>query len=215
MADFEAARRMSEEHTTAASSKQYNTGLTSTRHQPAAQQQPAYLHKEAATVPLTLMMQPVLQLRHRQQVTSTSSNVSNMLLQQLPQQANDAVAMSHYQMQQYSHRGSQHKIVRLRGLPFSATVKDIAAFLAPIELPDGAGAIRLARHPDLRPTGEAYVILRNDAELTVALQKHKNVMGKRYIEVGGSRVMVVSCCFNGSCVIVARHMPLEVIWICW
>jgi hypothetical protein len=59
----------------------------------------------------------------------------------------------------------------------------VQAFLAPIELADGLGSVQLARHPDWRPTGEAYVALRTESELLAALQKHKSSMGKRYIEV--------------------------------
>ena len=74
-------------------------------------------------------------------------------------------------------------IIRLRGLPFSATPADIKAFLAPVELPDGINSIQMVRHPDLRPTGEAYVHLHTETEVMQALNKHKQMMGKRYIEV--------------------------------
>jgi RNA recognition motif-containing protein len=74
-------------------------------------------------------------------------------------------------------------IIRLRGLPFSATPVDIKAFLAPVELPDGINSIQLVRHPDMRPTGEAYVHLNTETEVMQALNKHKQMMGKRYIEV--------------------------------
>lgn len=75
-------------------------------------------------------------------------------------------------------------IIRLRGLPFSATPADIKGFLAPIELPDGINSIQMVHHPDLRPTGEAYVHLSTETEVMQALNKHKQTMGKRYIEVG-------------------------------
>jgi RNA recognition motif-containing protein len=74
-------------------------------------------------------------------------------------------------------------IIRLRGLPFSATAADIKAFLAPVELPDGINSIQMVRHPDMRPTGEAYVHLSTETEVMQALNKHKQLMGKRYIEV--------------------------------
>lgn len=74
-------------------------------------------------------------------------------------------------------------IIRLRGLPFSATPVDIKAFLSPTELPDGINSIQMVRHPDLRPTGEAYVHLSTETEVMQALNKHKQMMGKRYIEV--------------------------------
>lgn len=93
-------------------------------------------------------------------------------------------------------------IIRLRGLPFSATPADIKAFLTPIELPDGINSIQMVRHPDLRPTGEAYVHLSTEAEVMQALNKHKQTMGKRYIEVGA--------CTHSSCLPVAgwRCRPL-------
>jgi len=86
-------------------------------------------------------------------------------------------------------------IIRLRGLPFSATPADIKAFLAPIDLPDGINSIQMARHPDLRPTGEAYVHLSTETEVMQALNKHKQMMGKRYIEVRPSqRLARLSSC---------------------
>jgi RNA recognition motif-containing protein len=74
-------------------------------------------------------------------------------------------------------------IIRLRGLPFSATPADIKSFLAPVELPDGINSIQMVRRPDLRPTGEAYVHLSTETDVVHALNKHKQMMGKRYIEV--------------------------------
>lgn len=96
-------------------------------------------------------------------------------------------------------------IIRLRGLPFSATPADIKAFLAPIELPDGVNSIQMVRHPDLRPTGEAYVHLSTETEVMQALNKHKQSMGKRYIEVGA--------CIHSSCLPVAgwRFRPMRVV----
>jgi hypothetical protein len=78
---------------------------------------------------------------------------------------------------------SKLHIIRLRGLPFSATPADIKSFLAPIELPDGINSIQMVRRPDLRPTGEAYVHLSTETDVMQALNKHKQMMGKRYIEV--------------------------------
>lgn len=93
-----------------------------------------------------------------------------------------------YQQQQQLQEPQQRPkaaahIIRLRGLPFTATAADIEVFLSPVRLPPAAACIHIARHPDLRPTGEAYVQLQNESEVQTALKKHKSMMGKRYIEV--------------------------------
>lgn len=74
-------------------------------------------------------------------------------------------------------------VVRLRGLPFSAVETDVLGFLLPLSPPSGAASVLLARHPDGRPNGEAYVVLRSEVEVLAALKLHKATMGQRYIEV--------------------------------
>merc|ERR1711962_1556622 len=62
--------------------------------------------------------------------------------------------------------------VRLRGLPFEATKKDIAAY-----------GITLTMDQDGRPSGDAYVEFTSPEEAGKALKKNKERIGHRYIEI--------------------------------
>eukprot|EP00879_Flechtneria_rotunda_P012900 GHRR01013473.1.p1 GENE.GHRR01013473.1~~GHRR01013473.1.p1 ORF type:complete len:421 (+),score=127.43 GHRR01013473.1:354-1616(+) len=74
-------------------------------------------------------------------------------------------------------------VVRLRGLPYTATVDDIKRFLEGAKLADDTDAIVFVLSADGRPNGEAYVELQDGEALTAALAKHKALIGTRYIEV--------------------------------
>eukprot|EP01062_Namystynia_karyoxenos_P063297 TRINITY_DN56118_c0_g1_i1.p1 TRINITY_DN56118_c0_g1~~TRINITY_DN56118_c0_g1_i1.p1 ORF type:complete len:566 (+),score=159.32 TRINITY_DN56118_c0_g1_i1:72-1769(+) len=76
--------------------------------------------------------------------------------------------------------GSEH-IVKLRGLPFSATQVDIAAFFAGL-IPAPRG-IHLVLGPDKRPTGDAYVEFRSAGDAQAAAAKDRQQLGHRYVEV--------------------------------
>jgi len=72
-------------------------------------------------------------------------------------------------------------IIRLRGLPWSCTELDIARFLVPIKIvPAG---IHFVRNSHGKSTGEAFVQLENESAIKAALARHRNMMGRRYIEV--------------------------------
>lgn len=71
--------------------------------------------------------------------------------------------------------------VRLRGLPFEATKNDIANFFAGIEIaPYG---ITLTMTQDGRPSGDAYVEFVSASEAQRAIQKNKEKIGHRYVEI--------------------------------
>ncbi|XP_015520931.1 heterogeneous nuclear ribonucleoprotein H [Neodiprion pinetum] len=71
--------------------------------------------------------------------------------------------------------------VRLRGLPFGCSKEEIAQFFAGLEiLPNG---ISLPTDYTGRSTGEAYVQFVNKDVAERALQKHKEKIGHRYIEI--------------------------------
>ena len=75
------------------------------------------------------------------------------------------------------------------------THAQIATFLAPAELEDGLESVHLLRHPHGRPTGEAYVELRDQKSMDFAVQqKHKQMMGRRYIEVSSIVVLPLPAC---------------------
>lgn len=81
-------------------------------------------------------------------------------------------------------------IVRMRGLPFTATYEQVLAFFSPKDGLDetcpvsgGKDGILFVRYPDGRPTGDAFVLFSCEEHALCALRKHKEILGKRYIEL--------------------------------
>jgi len=68
--------------------------------------------------------------------------------------------------------------VKLRGLPFEATVGDVMVFFEGVALLDIVFVLK-----GDRPAGEAIVVLPSSAELQMALQRDRHHMGRRYVEV--------------------------------
>lgn len=80
-------------------------------------------------------------------------------------------------------------IVRMRGLPFSATAEQVLAFFSGDGLKEtcpvsgGKDGILFVHYPDGRPTGDAFVLFACDEHAQCALRKHKEILGRRYIEL--------------------------------
>ncbi|CAF4529088.1 unnamed protein product [Rotaria sp. Silwood1] len=78
-------------------------------------------------------------------------------------------------------------IIRMRGLPFDATAKDVIEFFTrgdiPTHIVDGEEGVLFVHYPDGRSTGDAFVMLKTENEAAQALLKHKDIMGTRYIEL--------------------------------
>lgn len=81
-------------------------------------------------------------------------------------------------------------IVRMRGLPFTATYEQVLAFFSPKDglnetcpVSGGKDGILFVRYPDGRPTGDAFVLFSCEEHALCALRKHKEILGKRYIEL--------------------------------
>lgn len=86
-------------------------------------------------------------------------------------------------------RSLQGYVVRLRGLPYSAAEADVREFMDGVQLSESPDCIVFTRAPNGRPTGEAYVELADEQALSLAMTRHKEVMGSRYIEVFNSSKM--------------------------
>lgn len=86
-------------------------------------------------------------------------------------------------------RSLQGYVVRLRGLPFTATQEDVRNFMSGVQLSAAADCIVFGHGPSGRPTGEAYIELEDEQALILAMTRHKEVMGSRYIEVFHSSKM--------------------------
>lgn len=75
-------------------------------------------------------------------------------------------------------------IIRMRGLPFTATPQDVLGFLGPdCPVTDGMEGLLFVKYPDGRPTGDAFVLFACEEYAQNALKKHKQILGKRYIEL--------------------------------
>ncbi|GJQ11837.1 hypothetical protein GpartN1_g3628.t1 [Galdieria partita] len=82
-------------------------------------------------------------------------------------------------------------IVRMRGLPFSASADQVARFFDGIEIAGSRsnGGIHIVQNQEGHPIGEAFVEFVSEEALNKALQRHKQMMGKRYIELFRSSLM--------------------------
>uniref|UniRef100_A0A8D2KR51 Epithelial splicing regulatory protein 2 n=1 Tax=Varanus komodoensis TaxID=61221 RepID=A0A8D2KR51_VARKO len=88
-------------------------------------------------------------------------------------------------------------IIRMRGLPFTATLEDVLGFLGP-ECPvtGGKEGLLFVKYPDGRPTGDAFVLFACEEYAQNALKKHKEILGKRYIELFRSTAAEVQQVLN-------------------
>ncbi|KAH3764249.1 epithelial splicing regulatory protein 2 [Pelomyxa schiedti] len=73
-------------------------------------------------------------------------------------------------------------IVKLRGLPWQATDRDIESFFNGLHIVKGHG-IRIILNQHGRPSGEAYVEFTNELDAEKALARNKQHMAHRYIEI--------------------------------
>lgn len=77
----------------------------------------------------------------------------------------------------------ERNIIKLRGLPWNSTSKDILDFLKECQVMEGEKSVHLAiSHRDGRPNGEAFVELATPDDVEKAFEYNKNVLGHRYIE---------------------------------
>ncbi|GIY06658.1 heterogeneous nuclear ribonucleoprotein H [Caerostris extrusa] len=78
-------------------------------------------------------------------------------------------------------------VVRVRGLPWSATKEEIQKFFTGVTIKSDLDGIHMTLSREGRPSGEAYVEVETEEDLTKALEKHNDHMGHRYIEVFKSK----------------------------
>ncbi|XP_041454495.1 uncharacterized protein LOC121407474 [Lytechinus variegatus] len=109
---------------------------------------------------------------NQQQPTSTASSL-------LDHPAPASLYGSKLQMLEPS--GDEFYAVRLTGLPYGSSERDIRLFLRDINIaPDG---IQIHNDPRGNMTGTANVKLRGPSDIDQALKRHQQYMGKRYIDV--------------------------------
>uniref|UniRef100_A0A4W5JZ22 Epithelial splicing regulatory protein 2 n=1 Tax=Hucho hucho TaxID=62062 RepID=A0A4W5JZ22_9TELE len=88
-------------------------------------------------------------------------------------------------------------IIRMRGLPFTASPQDVLNFLgADSPVTDASDGLLFVKYPDGRPTGDAFVLFSCEEYALNALKKHKQILGKRYIELFRSTAAEVQQVLN-------------------
>ncbi|KAG2469696.1 S12A4 protein, partial [Polypterus senegalus] len=88
-------------------------------------------------------------------------------------------------------------IIRMRGLPFTATADDVLGFLGTdCPVTDGKEGLLFVKYPDGRPTGDAFVLFACEEYAQNAIKKHKEILGKRYIELFRSTAAEVQQVLN-------------------
>eukprot|EP00095_Tigriopus_kingsejongensis_P008653 maker-scaffold537_size144400-snap-gene-0.21 protein:Tk08653 transcript:maker-scaffold537_size144400-snap-gene-0.21-mRNA-1 annotation:"rna-binding protein fusilli isoform x2" len=101
--------------------------------------------------------------------------------------------------QNFLSRGGQ-VIIRMRGLPYDCTSKQVTDFFENGELGcdvlDKEDGVLFVRKPDGRATGDAFVLFDEEKDAELALQKHKEIIGSRYIELFRSTTAEVQQVLN-------------------
>ncbi|XP_069184951.1 epithelial splicing regulatory protein 1 isoform X3 [Procambarus clarkii] len=93
---------------------------------------------------------------------------------------------SNNEAQTFLSRGGQ-VIIRMRGLPYDCTPKQVVEFFESGEngcqILDSEDGVLFVRKPDGRATGDAFVLFSTEEDSTKALGKHREIIGSRYIEL--------------------------------
>uniref|UniRef100_T1ILP7 RRM domain-containing protein n=1 Tax=Strigamia maritima TaxID=126957 RepID=T1ILP7_STRMM len=103
--------------------------------------------------------------------------------------------------QSFLSRGGQ-VIVRMRGLPYDCTAQQVIQFFEngamPCSVMDSEEGVLFVRKPDGRATGDAFVLFETEDAASRALQKHRELIGSRYIELFRSTTAEVQQVLNRS-----------------
>jgi epithelial splicing regulatory protein 1/2 len=87
----------------------------------------------------------------------------------------------HYQHSSQVNDVCEGCVVKLRGLPYSADHKDIAVFLSGLNIIPGGVVFNINQVG--RRTGEAIVVLEDEQQTSLALERDHHYLNQRYIEV--------------------------------
>jgi len=75
------------------------------------------------------------------------------------------------------------KVVKARGLPWSATADEVLQFFSNCNIIGGSEGIHFTTNREGRPSGECFVELDSENDVAEALKRDRDNMGKRYVEV--------------------------------
>ncbi|XP_057688332.1 G-rich sequence factor 1 [Corythoichthys intestinalis] len=88
-----------------------------------------------------------------------------------------------YQSDTASEEKNEVYIVHVKGLPWSCTAQDLLHFFSECRIRDGVSGVHLTVDHQGRPSGRAFVEMEHEEDVGKALQKHRQYLGHRYVEV--------------------------------
>ncbi|XP_061751856.1 G-rich sequence factor 1 [Nerophis ophidion] len=74
-------------------------------------------------------------------------------------------------------------IVQVQGLPWTCTAEDVVGFFSECRIREGVSGVHMTVDTQGRPSGHAFVELENEEDVKRALEKHRQYLGPRYVEV--------------------------------
>ncbi|KAF3695400.1 G-rich sequence factor 1 [Channa argus] len=74
-------------------------------------------------------------------------------------------------------------IVQVKGFPWSCTAQDLLQFFSECRIRDGVKGIHLTVDKLGRPSGRAFIEMEHEEDVSKALEKHRQYLGPRYVEV--------------------------------
>jgi len=89
-------------------------------------------------------------------------------------------------------------VIKVRGLPYDTNGDDLIRFFKDCDIIGGTNGIYFCHNNRGLPTGEAFIEMERQDDVDRALEKHKEMMGKRYVEVFESRQSVMDKVKKGT-----------------
>ncbi|XP_072521306.1 G-rich sequence factor 1 [Salminus brasiliensis] len=74
-------------------------------------------------------------------------------------------------------------VIRVKGLPYSCTADDLLNFFSDCQIRGGVSGIHLMQNKYGQSNGEAFIELQHERDIGKALEKDRQYLGPRYIEV--------------------------------
>ncbi|XP_073321399.1 G-rich sequence factor 1 [Pagrus major] len=74
-------------------------------------------------------------------------------------------------------------IVQVKGFPWSCSAEDLLHFFSECSIRDGVKGIHFTVNKSGRPSGQAFIEMENEIDVSKALEKHRQYLGPRYVEV--------------------------------
>ncbi|XP_046871960.1 G-rich sequence factor 1 [Hypomesus transpacificus] len=74
-------------------------------------------------------------------------------------------------------------IIHAKGLPWTCTAVDLLHFFSECRVRDGVKGIHLTVNQDGKPSGQAFIEVEHEEDVSKALEKHRQYLGSRYVEV--------------------------------